>query len=159
MACGRDIALQLEVVVPTVGEAVTLICSTLAEEESFRFTPQRDDSAWETHKSIARELKMHLPNLQLVLPDVQLLAKVCRTNPAASLAEVTQSIVIPAPRTVSEQLARTEDDRGLYLKTIEDILIGATQLDMLFLIIVVERTGNGSPDDAGVTSVEQVDTC
>ena len=72
---------------------------------------------------------------------------------------MTQSIVIPAPRTVYEQLARTEDDRGLYLKTIEDILIGATQLDMLFLIIVVERTGNGSPDDAGVTSVEQVDTC
>eukprot|EP00435_Cladocopium_sp_Y103_P074187 s257_g47.t1 len=69
LTCGRDFALQLEL----VGEddAVTLICSTLAGEERFRLTAQGVDSAWETHKRIAREMKVNLPNLQLVLPDGQ----------------------------------------------------------------------------------------
>ena len=48
-------------------------------------------------KKIARELKMHLPNLQLVLPDGQLLAKVCRTNPGASVAQLSQSTQHPQP--------------------------------------------------------------
>ena len=43
-------------------------------------------------KKIARELKINLPNLQLILPDGQLLAKICHANPGASVAEVTQSI-------------------------------------------------------------------
>jgi hypothetical protein len=36
LTCGRDIALQVECV--RVGDAVTLICSTLAGEERFRLT-------------------------------------------------------------------------------------------------------------------------
>ena len=89
LTCGRDLALQLEF----VGEddnSVTLICSTLVGEERLHLTARGVDSAWETHKSIARELKMNLWNLHLVLPDGQLLAKVCRANPGASIAEVTQ---------------------------------------------------------------------
>jgi hypothetical protein len=89
LTCGRDLALQLEAVVE--GDAVTLICSTLAGEERLRLTARGVDSAWETHKSIARELKMNLWNLHLVLPDGQLLAKVCRANPGASVADLTQS--------------------------------------------------------------------
>jgi hypothetical protein len=86
MRVGRDLTVQLEL----AGEddAVTLIGSSLAGEERFRFTAHGDDSAWETCKRIARELKMNLWNLHLVLPDGQLLAKVCRTNPASSVADV-----------------------------------------------------------------------
>ena len=88
-ACDRDLALQLEF----AGEenAVTLICSTLAGEECCRLMTRGVDSAWETHKGIARELNTNLLNLRLVLPDRQLLAKICRTNPEASVADVIQS--------------------------------------------------------------------
>ena len=89
LTCGRDSALQLEF----VGEddnTVTLICSTLVGEERLHLTARGDDSAWQTHKRIARELNANLPNLHLVLPDGQLLAKFCRINPGASIAEVTQ---------------------------------------------------------------------
>ena len=86
---GRDLALQLEL----VGEddAITLTCSTLAGEERFRLTAQGIDSAWETHKRIARDLNVNLANLHLMLPDGQLLAKVCRMNPGTSVAKVSQS--------------------------------------------------------------------
>jgi hypothetical protein len=89
VTCGRDLALQLDFV--HKDDAAMLICSTLAGEERLRLTARGVDSAWETHKSIARELKMNLWNLHLVLPDGQLLAKVCRANPGASVADLTQS--------------------------------------------------------------------
>ena len=89
LTCAGSVALQLEVVVE--GDAVTLICSTLVGEERLRLTSQGVDSAWETHKRIARELNVNLPNLQLVLPDGHLLAKVCRAYPGVSVAEVMQS--------------------------------------------------------------------
>eukprot|EP00435_Cladocopium_sp_Y103_P058628 s1077_g20.t1 len=85
---GRHLALQLEFV--GEGDAVTLLCSTSAGEERIRLTVGGVDSAWEMHKRIAREMNVNLPNLQLVLPDGQLLAKVCRTNPEASVADVSQ---------------------------------------------------------------------
>ena len=88
MICGRHLALQLEFV--GEGDAVTLICSTLSGEERFRLTVEGADSACETHKRIAREMTVNLPNLQLVLPDGQLVGKVCRGNPGASVAEVSQ---------------------------------------------------------------------
>ena len=88
LICGRHLALQLEFA--GEGDAVTLICSTLSGEERFRLTVEGVDSAWETHKRIAREMNANLPNLQLVLPDGQLVAKVCRANPGASVAEVSQ---------------------------------------------------------------------
>jgi len=87
--CGRDLALQLEFV--GVDDAVALICSTLVGEERYRLIARGVDSAWETHKRIACELNVNLSNLQLVLPDGQLLAKICRTHPGTSVAEVSQS--------------------------------------------------------------------
>ena len=70
---------------------ITLICSTLFGEECFRLTLEGADAAWEAHQRIARDMNVNLPNLQLVLPDGQLLAKVCCANPGASVAEVSQS--------------------------------------------------------------------
>ena len=92
---GRDLALQLEL----VGEddAITLTCSTLVGEERFRLTAQGIDSAWETHKRIARDLNVNLANLHLMLPDGQLLARICRANPGAAVAEVSQSTQNPRP--------------------------------------------------------------
>ena len=104
VAGGRDLVLQLEL----VGEddAVTLICSTLVGKERIRLTVEGIDSAWETHKRIARELKMNLPSLHLVVPDGQLLAKVCRMNPGASVAEV--KVLSTRPDIAAKlQLART----------------------------------------------------
>ena len=95
LTCAGSVALQLEVVVE--GDAVTLICSSLVGEERLRLTVEGVDSAWETHKRIALELNVNLPNFQLVLPNGQLLAKICRANPAALVAEVTQSIQRPWP--------------------------------------------------------------
>ena len=89
MTFGRDLALQLEVL--DKDDAVTLICSTLAGEERLHLTAPGVDSAWETHKRIAHEVNVNLPNLQLLLPDGQLLAKVCRTNPAEPIAEVAHN--------------------------------------------------------------------
>ena len=90
LTCGRDLGLQLEFL--REDDAVALICLTLAGEERLRATTQGIDAAWETHKRIAREMGVNLPNLQLILPDGQLLAKVCHTNPGASVAAVTQSL-------------------------------------------------------------------
>ena len=67
---GRDLALQLEFV--TEQDAITLICLTLSGEKRFCLIAQGVDSAWETHKKMARESKMNLPNLQLILPNVQI---------------------------------------------------------------------------------------
>ena len=87
LACGKVLALQLEIV--GENDEVTLKGSTLAGEERFCLTARSVDLAWETHKRIARELTVSLQNLQLVLPDGQLLAKFCRANPGASLADAT----------------------------------------------------------------------
>ena len=86
LTCARDLALQLEFV--SEDDAVELICLTLAGE-GLHLTTQGVDSAWETHKQVARDLKMHLPNLQLVLPDGR--SQICQANPEASVAEVSQS--------------------------------------------------------------------
>ena len=72
-SCGRDLALQVEFACKD--DAVSLISSTLAWEKRFRLTAPGGDSAWETHKRIAREVSVNLPNLQLILPDGQLLAR------------------------------------------------------------------------------------
>ena len=92
---GRDLLLQLEFV--REGDDITLICSSLVGEECLRLTSHGVDPAWETHKRIARELNVNLPNLQLILPHGQLLAKICRANPVALVAEVMQSTQHPRP--------------------------------------------------------------
>ena len=51
---GRDLVLQLEIVYEE--DTVTLICSTAGGEERCRLIAQSNDSAWDTHKRMAREL-------------------------------------------------------------------------------------------------------
>ena len=49
------------------------------------------DLAWDVHRSIARELHVNLQSLQVVLPNGQLLAKVCRANPEATIADLADA--------------------------------------------------------------------
>eukprot|EP00435_Cladocopium_sp_Y103_P056776 s1077_g19.t1 len=95
VTCAGDVALQLQAVVED-DDAVALICSTLVGEERLRLTVLGVDSAWDTHKRIARELNVNLPNLHLVLPNGQLLAKICHANPAALVAEDGSDVAIKA---------------------------------------------------------------
>jgi hypothetical protein len=53
MACGRDLALQFKLM--DEEDEVTLVCSTLAEEECCHLITWGVDSAWETHKSLLQE--------------------------------------------------------------------------------------------------------
>ena len=84
------LVLQLELLCEE--DRVTLIGSTAGGEERCHLIAQGNDSAWESHKTIARGMNVDLQNLRLILPDRQLLAEVCRTNPGASLARVAQII-------------------------------------------------------------------
>ena len=72
-------------------DALTLISSTLVGEEKIRLQANQSDEAWEIHKRLASELEVNLPNLQLVLPDGQLLANFCRAHPGATLADVKRT--------------------------------------------------------------------
>ena len=71
-------------------DALTLICSNLAGEEELRMTVHGSDLAWESHKRIAREMKLDLQTLRLTLPDGQLLHHYCRANPVATVADVSE---------------------------------------------------------------------
>ena len=70
-------------------DGLVLICSNLLGEEKNRVKAKPDDLAWDTHRCIAREMKAPLQSLQLILPDGQLLAKVCRASPSATVADVS----------------------------------------------------------------------
>ena len=71
-------------------DALTLICSNLAGEEELHMTVHGSDLAWETHKRIAREMKLDLQTLRLTLPDGQLLHHYCRANPVATVADISE---------------------------------------------------------------------
>ena len=71
-------------------DTVLLTCASLAGEEKLRFNAAGSESAWKIQKRIAGELRINLRNLQLILPDGQLLAKVCCANPDTMLADVTE---------------------------------------------------------------------
>eukprot|EP00435_Cladocopium_sp_Y103_P050417 s915_g15.t1 len=83
--------LLLEVDFVCQNHAVEMIFCGLTGQEVLRFNVCGSDLAWATHKLVARELKLRLQNLQVILPDGQLLASVCRANPGISIAEVSAS--------------------------------------------------------------------
>eukprot|EP00438_Fugacium_kawagutii_P018620 Skav221479 [mRNA] locus=scaffold2365:78538:78828:- [translate_table: standard] len=89
MSLDRAVAVQLDF--ESSGDALTLVCSNLAGEEQLRLNVQGSDLVWETHKDLAIELKTSLQSLRVVMPDGQLLAKVCHANPGATISDVTQS--------------------------------------------------------------------
>ena len=70
------------------GDVVSILCSTLSGDDMLRLNAGWSDLAWDIYKSIARELNVNLQTLQVVLPDGQLLAKVCHANPEATIADL-----------------------------------------------------------------------
>ena len=82
------LVLQLEVAL--AGDDVTLICSDLAGKEVLRLDAAGSDLCWESHKRIAREMKIDLQRVRIVLPDGQLFAHFCRANPGATMATIAE---------------------------------------------------------------------
>ena len=76
--------------------AVKVRCSDLAGEEKLRLKAHRSDLALNLQKYIACKLSVNLQSLQLIGPDGQLLASLCRANPKAKIGEVTRSIFTPS---------------------------------------------------------------
>ena len=83
--CG-DIVVQLDFACQD--DAMLLTCSDLTGEAVVCLSTAPRELAWGIHKRLARELKLPLQRLRVVLPDGLLLASVCRANPGASLGDV-----------------------------------------------------------------------
>ena len=81
-----DAQLILQVNFSCKDDEVSVLCSTMSGAEKL-LKAQAFDSAWDVHKRIALELHVALQSLQVVLPDGELLAKVCQANPAATIAD------------------------------------------------------------------------
>ena len=89
VSVGRNLVLQLDC--SCQADAMLLTFSGLTGEEVMHLNASPSDPAWNTQKRIARELKVPLQSLRVVLPDGQLLASACRANPGASLADVIET--------------------------------------------------------------------
>ena len=87
---GKEFVFQLDFA--REDDAIMLSCSSLAGHEVLRLKALGGDLAWETHRRIAQELSISLPSLRLVLPDGALLASVCRANPLATIADVSEHL-------------------------------------------------------------------
>ena len=81
--------LQLGVAVQD--DTAMLTCWDLAGHEVIRSKVSGSDLALEIHKRMARELKVSLQRLRVVLPDGQLLASICRANPLVTIAEISEA--------------------------------------------------------------------
>ena len=57
-----------------------------------RLNAAGSDLCWETHKRIAREMKINLQRVRIVLPDGQLLASFCRKNPEVTMADAAKTL-------------------------------------------------------------------
>jgi hypothetical protein len=71
-------------------DTLLLICSDLAGKEVLRLNAAGSDLCCETHKRIAREMKINLQRVRIVLPDGQLLASFCRKNPEVTMADAAK---------------------------------------------------------------------
>ena len=70
-------------------DTLLLICSDLAGKEVPRLNAAGSDLCWESHKRIAREMKINLQRVRIVLPDGKLLAS-CRKNPEVTMADAAK---------------------------------------------------------------------
>lgn len=86
---GREHILQLECVLED--DAISLTCSTLVGEEKLHIrNAQRFDLLWDIQKRIARELKIGVQSLRIVLPDGRLLTSACQANPVVTVGDVSR---------------------------------------------------------------------
>ena len=86
----RDRVLQLDFV--SDENEVILTCLDLAGQEVLRLKAQGSDLALDAKKRIAEKLHISLQSLQLVLPDGELLATVCKATPLVTVAELCKSL-------------------------------------------------------------------
>lgn len=86
----RDRVLQLDFV--SDENEVILTCLDLAGQEVLRLKAQGSNLALEAKKRIAEKLHISLQSLQLVLPDGELLATVCKATPLVTVAELCKSL-------------------------------------------------------------------
>eukprot|EP00435_Cladocopium_sp_Y103_P031149 s2565_g7.t2 len=91
---GKDLILQVDFTFKDPA-SVTWICSNLAGVEKLRFEASASDLASEIHSHIACDLNASLQDLQLVLPDGQLLASIYATNPKATVRMVVPQHLAP----------------------------------------------------------------
>ena len=83
---GKDYVLQAGVALED--DQAVLTCWDLAGHAVFRLSANESDLAWDTHKRIANDLGVSLPNLRVLLPDGQLLASLCEAIPFATIADL-----------------------------------------------------------------------
>ena len=120
LAVAGDLVLQLDFFCEH--DAIELSCLDLAGDEVLRLNVLGSDFAWDIHKLIARQLKVNLQNLRLILPDGQLLASTCRENFSVTMADVSET---PAKsrkshggskwfQLLSKQIPKIEGPSGLF---------------------------------------------
>jgi len=86
----RDRVLQLDFV--SDENEVILICLDLAGQEVLRLKAEGSDLAFGAAKGIAEKLHISPQSLQLVLPDGELLATVCKATPLVTVAKLCKSL-------------------------------------------------------------------
>eukprot|EP00435_Cladocopium_sp_Y103_P031612 s3198_g8.t1 len=86
----RDRVLQLDFVSDENG-FVILTCLDLAGQEVLRLKAQGSDLALDAKKRIADKLHISLQSLQVVLPDGDLLATICKATPLVTVADLRKS--------------------------------------------------------------------
>ena len=91
---GKDLILQVEFAFKDL-VGVTWICSNLAGAEKLRFEALASDLASDIHSRIASDLNVSLQDLQLVLPDGQLLLSIYAANPKATVRMVVPKDLAP----------------------------------------------------------------
>ena len=111
---GRNLVLQLNSVCEN--DAVMLRCSNLAGEEMLHFNVSDSEPAWATLTSrIVRELKINLQNLQVVLPDGELLTSFSRANPEATIADLRAKLFdSPAALSVGMQFITFKSNNAIF---------------------------------------------
>ena len=91
---GKDLILQVDFAFKDL-VSVTWICSNLAGAEKLRFEALASDLASDIHSRIASDLNVSLQDLQLVLPDGQLVLSIYAANPKATVRMVVPKDLAP----------------------------------------------------------------
>ena len=89
----RDLILQLDFLHKDDG--ILLRCSNLGGQEEVCFALLGSEVALDLHKRIARQLRVSLASLRLVMPNGELLSSICSANPLVTVAEVSELGVSP----------------------------------------------------------------
>ena len=81
---------MLQLVLTRDADSMVLTCYTLAGHEVLLLKPLGSELASDLQRQIAEQLNEKLQNLHLVLPDGQLLTKICSAHPAITVADLSE---------------------------------------------------------------------